>query len=224
PTKQQRAWIAVGIGVLIAVTLPLWMTNPYFLHVLIVVCVFSIGAYGVRLMLLVGHSNFGQAGIMAIGAYASAILATNLVGMSVWASMLAGGLIAGGFGAAIGFPAVGVRGIYFAILTLAMGSAVRELILLNPLGLTGAPRQFSLGISTPEPIGVLGWNLDFTTKAASYWLALVLLLMTLGLMYRLDTSRIGLLLRSVSQNEMLAQSVGVGAVNLKVIAFCLSSF
>src|SRR5262249_43454396 len=152
--------------------------------------------------------------------YASAILATNLVGMSVWASMLAGGVLAGAFGALIGFPALRVKGIYFAILTLAMGSAVRELILLNPLGLTGAPRQFSLGISTPEPIGILAWNLDFTTKAANYWLALVLLLITLALMYRLDTSRVGLLLRSLSQNEMLAQSVGVGAVNLKVIAFC----
>ena len=222
--KSGSTWLAVVIGISIAATLPAWLTNQYFLHVLIVVCVFSVGALGVRLMLLAGHSNFGQAGFMAIGAYSSDILASKLVGMPVWGSMLVGGLVAATFGALIGFPALRVRGIYFSILTLAMGSAVRELILLNPFGLTGAPRQFSLGIAPPEPINLIVWRLDFSTKSGAYLLALAMLLIALAVMHRLDSSRVGLLVRSLSQNEILAQSLGVHAVALKVVAFCISCF
>lgn len=175
-------------------------------------------------MLVMGHSNFGQAGFMAVGVYTSDILASNLVGLPVWASLLIGALAASAFGALVGFPALRVKGIYFAILTLAMGSAVRELILLNPFGLTSAPRQFSLGIVPPEPIGIVGLRVDFSGKVANYYLALALLLVTLAVMYRLDRSRLGLLLRSFSQSDVLAQSLGVNVARLKVFAFVISCF
>ena len=101
---------------------------------------------------------------------------------------------------------------------------MRELILLNPFGLTGAPRQFSLGIAPPEPINLIVWRLDFSTKSGAYLLALAMLLIALAVMHRLDSSRVGLLVRSLSQNEILAQSLGVHAVALKVVAFCMSCF
>jgi branched-chain amino acid transport system permease protein len=138
--------------------------------------------------------------------------------------MFIGGLGAALFAAVIGYPALRVRGVHFAVLTLAVWGAVRQVLLLNPLELTGGTRQFPHGYERLESINFLGVMVDFANRIPNYYLALILLLVTLLVMYRLDTSRLGLILRSMSQSESLAQSVGVNTVRYKVFVFVMSSF
>ena len=108
-----------------AAIVPIWMTQPYYLHILILVGLFSIASLGVRALLLIGQMSFGQAGFMAIGASVSAFLVAQF-GWNFWLAFPVSGLAAAGMAAMIGYPALRLKGTYFAILTMALGLAIRQ--------------------------------------------------------------------------------------------------
>ena len=208
------------IGLLV---IPVIVRNQYVLHILINIFMVSLSVLGVRLILLSGSISLGQAGFVAIGAYTSAILVMR-VGVPLWVALPLSGLMSAMIGAAIGWPALRLRGLYFIILTLCIGEAIIHYI-GNLENLTGGLDGL-YGIPRPSPVKIAGYTiLDFNSgKAAYYYYGLALLSLCLWVMFRIDRSRLGIILNAISGNDRLAESMGVPVMRFKVLTFSIACF
>lgn len=190
------------------------------------VALLSIASAGVWLTFYIGRINIGQGAFALIGGYTSAILVVEH-GVSFWLSIPLAGAMCVAVAIVIGYPILRLRGVYFAMVTLVLTEVARQAALNLPFtrgakGITSIP--------LPGELSLFGLTLipDFATlentKAAFFFCALTLMLLTFAGMYRLVHSRIGHLCRSLQQNEELASSIGVNIANLRLIAFSISSF
>src|SRR5262250_3548719 len=107
----------VPAGVLLALLLP-QIGGDYYAYLFALVFTNVILASSLRPSLTCGQLNIGHSGFMSIGAYTSALLAKNL-GFPFEVSLLCGALLAAAIGLAIGYPALRLRGVYFATATAA---------------------------------------------------------------------------------------------------------
>lgn len=189
--------------------------NRYVLTVLIFSLIASINAAGLNLLIgYAGQISIGQAGFFAIGAYTSALL-TMLwgapFGLSLVIAMVAGGVV----GYALGLPALRVRGHYLAIVTLAFGQIVVNIIGQLPF-LTGG---YSGLAGIPRPV-VAGFTFD--TDRSFALMAVVLTWIVYLACANLVSSRIGRALEAIKSSEIGATSVGVDVRALKVRVFAFS--
>jgi len=150
---------------LAALTLPLWIANAYFLHVVIMAGIFGVLASSLNLLLgYTGQLSLGHAAFFGIGAYASALLTLRWE-WSFWLALPAAVLAAGIAGWAIGRLALKLRGAYFVLVTISFAGVI-ALISINWMDLTNGPLGLP-GVPAPE----LGpWSLR--TKSAYYYLVL----------------------------------------------------
>jgi branched-chain amino acid transport system permease protein len=213
--------VLLPLSVAVGLLLPLVITDPYILHILIAIYIWSILSLGIRLVLLGGPLNLAQASFVGMGAYTSGLLALRL-GWSFWLCMPAAGAVAALLALAIGYPTLRIKGAYFVMVTFGITEVFRHIWMMWD-SLFGGP-QGLLGIPRPDPIHVAGWTIAFTSKVPFYYLALVLLLMATFIMRRLDLSRMGLTLNAIKQADLLAECVGVNIMAYKVGAFVISSF
>ena len=80
-------------------------------------------------------------------------------------------------------------------------------------------------IPRPNPVSLFGmFRVDFSSKVEFYYLALALMLISLIILYAVEKSRIGMVLRGVQQADSLAESVGIDTTGFKVLAFTVGSF
>ena len=215
-----------SIAAIIIITgmIPVITQQPYLLHLAITVAVFSIVSLGVRLLLSVGQWTFGQAAFMTLGSYASAML-TGYLGWAFWAALPVAGIIAAGIGAVFGYPALRLKGSYFAIVTLILNIVVRQFILVTP-EFSGGSSGFRLEILPPDPIPLpfTDSEITFSGKSSYYYLIWLLGLAAVGFCYWVDHSRFGASLRAIRQSDSLAQSVGINIAVYKLIAFVVACF
>jgi branched-chain amino acid transport system permease protein len=211
--------IASTLLVIFFTLLPLCIKDPYVIHLLIAAGLFSSAALGVRLVMNTGPWHFGQGAFMTIGAYGSAIMVTR-VGLSFWYALPLSALGAALLGLVFGYPALKVKGAYFAILTFALSGVLKQIIVITP-GITGGlPGMY--GIPVPSRIDILGLSVDFTSKVSFYYLVFTLLFITVLVMYRLDKSRLGPLFKAIMQNDTLSESVGVNVLLFRILAFVIA--
>jgi branched-chain amino acid transport system permease protein len=211
-----------GLGVLAAVggaaLLPLALT-PYYTHVLIQILMFAYLGYCWNVLGgFVGQLSFGHALFMALGAYTSTLLLLNL-GISPWLGMLAGGCLAALLGLFIGYLSFryGIKGPYFALITLAFAEIARY-IALNLPAIGGA-----LGLYIPIRENDF-WQLKFVDKSAYYHVILGFLLLALGVTAWIERSRTGHCFVAIRENEDAAQAVGVNLIRYKLLGTALSAF
>ena len=162
-----------------------------------------------------GLTSFGHAAFFGLGAYTAAILQSRY-GLNPWLG-LPGGILIGAFaGYLIGFSAfrAGLRGSYFALVTLAFAEAFR--ILANSIDFTRA----GLGILVPLKPTLA--NFQFADRREAYAAALILLVIATGIAAWLTRSRFGARLMAVRENEDAARALGVAAVRTKSLALALS--
>jgi len=108
-------------SIFLSLLLPLFIRDPYYLHILNISFLTAIGVYALNIITgFTGQLNIAHAGFIGVGAYVSA-LATTHFSVSFWASLPLAGFAAGVCGFLVGYPALRVRGIYFALTTLAFG-------------------------------------------------------------------------------------------------------
>jgi branched-chain amino acid transport system permease protein len=137
-------------------SIPFWLDNPYFLHVLIVTGIFIIAAMSLNLLLgYAGQLSLGHVAFFGIGAYASALASLGfkvtlfpdwvlvVEAKPVWLAMLAGMLAAGASGWFIGRIAFKVRGAYFVIVSISFVEVVR-LVAVNWVELTQGPMALKI--------------------------------------------------------------------------------
>ncbi|MBZ9814381.1 branched-chain amino acid ABC transporter permease [Mesorhizobium sp. CA7] len=190
------------------------------------VALLSIASAGVWLTFYIGRINIGQGAYALMGGYISAILVMNY-GWSFWLTLPVAGLFCAAASVLIGLPILRLRGVYFAMVTLVLTEVARLLALALPIT-NGAKGIVSIPL--PGALSVFGITLipDFATlqnsRLAFYLLAVTLMVICFGVMYRLVNSRIGKLCQSLQQNEELASSIGVNIAYLRIIAYAVSSF
>jgi len=162
-----------------------------------------------------GLTSFGHATFFGLGAYAGAILQTHF-GLNPWLALPVAVCLGAAAGAAIGWAAfrAGLRGSYFALVTLAVAEALR--ILANSLEIT----KGGLGILIPLRPGLA--NFQFLDRRAMYAVVLVLLGAAIGVTAWMARSRFGARLIAVRENEDAAAALGVNLVRTKVAALALS--
>jgi branched-chain amino acid transport system permease protein len=211
-----------GVAILAGLCLyPVFVRDAYFLHIAVTVFIYIIYTSTYRFVLRLGQLHFGAHAFIAAGAYASAILAKNL-GLPVWLSMPLAAVISAFVAALVGYPALRVKGVYFAIITWGFAEGLRFLFIRvkNPFGGNGGisaiPRPESI------PIPFVG-DIVFYEKTPYYFFGLALMLFTLWVLYRLEKSKFGLVFASIREGDHLAQSIGVNIMNYKVLAFAVCS-
>ena len=207
--------VVVAGGVVLALLLP-QIGSDYYVYLFALVFTNVILAASLRPSLTCGQLNIGHSGFMSLGAYTSALLAKNL-GFPFEISLMCGALLATVVGLAIGYPALRLRGVYFAMVTVAFVEVIRLIAQIwVPLtrgmsGLSGIPKPSVLGIT-------------LTTKAEQYYLVVFLMLAILLVLWRLESSRLGLIWKSIGMADNLAQSLGVDVAKHKLLAFTLGCF
>ncbi|BAI80534.1 branched-chain amino acid ABC transporter, permease [Deferribacter desulfuricans SSM1] len=178
--------------------------NDYFLQIATMTCINIVIVLGLNLITgVTGQLSLGHAAFMSLGAYCSALLALKL-NMPFWVCVSAGTLFAGIMGALLGIPILRLRGDYLAIATLGFGEIVRVVILNTPI----AGRALGL-YAIPQ----------YTT----FFIALLAVILGIIFMYRFENSRHGLALRSIREDEIAAEMMGVDIAKYKILAFAVGS-
>ena len=214
-------WLYLLLLVL-ALALPLIITDRYAFQIVIMGCLFSICTLSLNLILgYTGQASLAHAGFFGIGSYGVALMTKS--GVSFWLALPLSALLAALVGFLIGLPTLRTRGSYFAISTLCFGVIV-SIVAGNWTDLTGGYTGV-VGIPLPRPfhipwIGTIG----FESMTAQYYLVLAFLLFTLLVMHRLVYSLLGLSFMAVRNNEVLAESVGINTFSAKVLAFVVGNF
>ena len=212
----------IAVIVVLLSTVPVFLKSSYWIHILILTGLNILLAVSLRFILLTGHMSLGTAGFMLIGGYSSALLA-KYFGLSFWAVLPSGGLVAGLIAFAIGYPFFRLKGMYFAILTMLMSEVVRMISYFWTPVTGGSASLFE--IPEPNPITIPGIiTITFDSKFNYYYLMLSILLVSLLILFRLERSRLGSAIKAIKENDVLAQSIGINITLNKVIAFAVSSF
>jgi branched-chain amino acid transport system permease protein len=217
PRNAFSGKLLAGIGVLIALAaFPLLGPPVYFTSFLFTVFMYVslasswnfIGGYA-------GYLSFGHVAFFGIGAYTTAMMtaALSLSPIGTALSALAGGTVSALIAVIIGFPTLRLRGPYFAVITMCFAFVV-QLLVQNLEILGGAD---GLWIKTMDlPIE--------TSRAVMYELMLGLMVSTILASIMLDSSRFGMGLKAIKEDEEVGQTMAINAPLLKIQAFALSAF
>jgi branched-chain amino acid transport system permease protein len=163
-----------------------------------------------------GLFSFGHAAFYGIGAYTAAILSTRL-GAGFWLTLPMAGLAAALFGAALALPTLRLSGIFLALVTIGF-QEIAFLLTLNWIGLTRGP----MGIPGVPPPGLFGFELGGNT--GYYYLVLALDVLTLFVLSRVITSRLGRAFVAIREDELAAQASGIPTFRMKVLSFVIATF
>lgn len=203
---------------------------------LVPMCVYVIAAISLNLVVgISGELSLGHAGFMCVGAYSSAFFSV-LVGDALpeavrfLLAILIGALVAAFFGVIIGIPVLKLRGDYLAIVTLAFGEIIKNLVNVIYIGRDSAGLHFSVTDTTDLNLaadgkvivkGALG--ITGTPKDSTFTIGVILILITLFIVLNLINSRSGRAIMAIRDNRIAAESVGINITKYKLMAFSLSA-
>ncbi len=226
-SKKILGFVAFLVLVFVLVPLFISATGRWdFFYTLTSVALLSVGAAGVWLTFYIGRINIGQGAYALIGGYVSTILVTQ-ANVSFWLTLPLAGLFCAVVAVAIGFPILRLRGVYFAMVTLVLTEVARLTALALPItngakGITSIPLPGELSIFGLTIIPAFGTLSN--PRFGFYIMAVLLMIITYLVLWRIVNSRLGHLCRSLQQNEELSASIGVNTAYLRLLAYAISSF
>jgi branched-chain amino acid transport system permease protein len=195
---------------------PLFVSSGYVMNAIVMTLYAAL--LGQSWNILAGYGgqfSFGHAVFFGTGAYAMAVLQVKF-GWNAWAALpvaLACGAAVGAFIGGVSFR-YGLRGSYFALVTLAFAEVFR--ILANTFEFTGA------GVGLMIKLDESGANLQFASNSGFLYLILTLVLVAQLVAWWLGNSRYGAWLQAVRDNEESAAALGVNAFRVKLAAIMIS--
>jgi branched-chain amino acid transport system permease protein len=202
---------------LVVLLAPQATSNDYYLNLMVLALLYAGLASAWNIVGgIAGQFSLGHTAFFGIGAYTSTLL-FNYAAVSPWFGMLAGGAISVAFAVLIAYPAFRMRGVFFAMTTLAFGETVRILLIYSrkhvdlPYGLS---ITFTPGFS----------NMVFSERWAYAYLAGGYLVAVLAVAFVLSRSHAGYYLRALRDSEEAADAAGVPVRSYKLIAFVTSAF
>lgn len=223
---QRRPALALGVAIVLAY--PFFMQgSSYALHLLVIALLYSVLALALNFQLGSANiPNFATGASYGIGAYTSALLALNF-GVSFWLTLPIAAVVATIFGFLLGFPSMRTRESYLALVTIAFGIVVHQLLnnfswTGGPNGLVGIPAPTIFGHSFAQPIEVLGFRLP--SQANFYYLSAALVALSILSAKRLHDSRVGLAWNALRADPLAARCQGIDVVWYKMLAFGVDAF
>ena len=204
---------------------------------LVPICVYVSLAVSLNLLVgICGELSLGHAGFMGIGAFSGIVIAALLKdyvasdALRLVLAMFAGGVFAGAVGFLIGIPVLRLRGDYLAIVTLAFGEIMKNIIGNLYAGID--EEGFHMAISTSKmklaeggkyiingPLGATG-----VQKLATFTMGFLLVMFTLFVVLNLINSKEGRAIKAVRDNRIAAESVGINVTAFRMKAFVVSAF
>lgn len=203
---------------------------------LVPICAYIVMAISLNLTVgILGELSLGHAGFMSVGAFTGIVVSTSLAAaipngpLRLAISMIVGGLFAGIAGLIVGIPVLRLKGDYLAIVTLAFGEIIKNIINVLYIGLDEKGLHFSLleqhftlaecgSMIINGPMGVGG-----VQKLSTFSSGVVLILITLFLVLNLIHSRTGRAIMAVRDNKIAAESIGLSVTRYKLLAFVISA-
>ena len=203
---------------------------------LVPLCTYAILAVSLNLVVgILGELSLGHAGFMCVGAFSSAFFSkcvkdtiTNSQ-IRFLLAILIGAACAGLFGVLIGIPVLRLKGDYLAIVTLAFGEIIKNVVGLLAVGRDSKGFHFALN----KTIGVVDKDGEMIIKGAqgitgtpndsSFTVGILLLLLTIFIVTNLIKSRSGRAIMAIRDNRIAAESVGINITKYKLLSFTISA-
>lgn len=198
-------------------------------------CIYAILAISLNLVVgILGELSLGHAGFMCVGAFASAFFSKCMRGemasdgLRFFLALLIGVAAAAVFGLLIGIPVLRLKGDYLAIVTLAFGEIIKNLVNVLYIGKDSSGFHIStqdvmaldsdgtMIISGPQ--GITG-----TPRDATFLIGIILVLITLFIVINLTNSRSGRAIMSIRDNRIASESIGINITKYKLMAFTVSA-
>ena len=234
--------VVIVAFILMQVANSIGMLGSSMKGLLVPICVYISLAVSLNLLVgICGELSLGHAGFMGIGAFSGIIIAALLKDsvandfLRLLLAMLCGGVLAGIVGFLIGVPVLRLRGDYLAIVTLAFGEIIKELVNCLIVGvderglhllfnLTGTKTAADLHLTETGTAIIKGAQGAVGVKTISSFPAGFLLVMvTLFVVLNLVRSRQGRAIMAIRDNEIAAQSIGLHITRYKLMAFVTSA-
>lgn len=203
---------------------------------LVPLCVYVIAAISLNLVVgISGELSLGHAGFMCVGAYSSAFFSVYVGdGMPEFVrfllAILIGAAVAALFGILIGIPVLKLRGDYLAIVTLAFGEIIKNLMNVMYIGKDSKGLHFSvtdtagLNMEADGQVIVKGaLGITGTPKNSNFTIGVVLILLALFIILNLINSRSGRAIMAIRDNRIAAESIGINITKYKLMAFAISA-
>ena len=200
---------------------------------LIPVCVYIVMAVSLNLTVgISGELSLGHAGFMSIGAFSGIVMATYIreaAGAPEWVQLLLavimGGVLAGVMGVLIGIPVLRLQGDYLAIVTLAFGEIIRNV--LNCIYISVDGTALHISFNKPDlpgklifrgPTGATG-----VSRIATFAAGFILVMFTLFVVINLIHSRSGRAIMAIRDNKIAAEACGIDVTKYRMMAFVTSA-
>ncbi len=202
---KRLAWASLAVS---AALIPLLTSNTYYLYVVISMGLLTIVTAGLNVLVgFTGQTSLGHAGLYAFGAYTAALCVTR-AGTSEWIALVAAIGVTSIVGAAVAAAALRVSGPYLAMVTIAFGLIV-EGVLIEWGSVTGGPGGI---FNIPKP-----------GLRAHYWTVMLAAALALWLTANLRRSAWGRACLAVKSSEVAAESLGLSAYYVRIVAFTVSA-
>jgi branched-chain amino acid transport system permease protein len=212
-----KSYAAIAAVVALLACVPLLTSSNVVFNFMVVALLIALvgqgwnvlGGYG-------GQYSFGHAAFFGTGAYVTAILQVRY-GVNAWLGLLIGiaaGALVGAVTGALSFRS-GLRGSYFALVTLAFAEVLRIIASVAPI--TGA------GVGTLVKLDLRWEAFQFQSRAPFYWIILAFVAVSLVIVKLIESSRFGAYLVAVRENEDAAKAAGIDVVRIKLLAMTLSA-
>lgn len=206
---------------------------------LVPVCIYSLVAIGLNLCVgYLGELSLGHAGFMCVGAFTGAFCTKLLEGtinsdiLLFIIALVAGTVVAAFFGLLVGIPVLRLRGDYLAIVTLAFGEIIKNIINVMYVAKCGDGFHIALtdgnAINVDEAAGDV-WiingakGISKIPHISTFTIGMVLIFIALFVVYHFVDSRTGRAVMAIRDNRIAAESVGLNITKYKMLAFIISA-
>lgn len=203
---------------------------------LVPICTYIVMAISLNLTVgFLGELSLGHAGFMSVGAFTGVITAVCLkeivtsTALRLLIAIITGGVFAGIAGLLIGIPVLRLRGDYLAIVTLAFGEIIKNIINCLYVGVDASGLHMSM--TSAEALGMVKGKLILNgpqgavgnTKIATFTAGILLILFALFIVLNLVNSKTGRAVTAIRDNRIAAESVGISVTRYKMTAFIISA-
>lgn len=203
---------------------------------LVPLCVYVILAVSLNLVVgILGELSLGHAGFMCVGAFTSAFFSKCMDGAMpdgarFFCALLIGAVCASACGILIGIPVLRLKGDYLAIVTLAFGEIIKNLVNVFYIGYDSNGFHFSmkdsisLGLEADGEVIIKGaQGIIGTPNDSTFIIGIILVVLILIVVLNLINSRAGRAIMSIRDNRIAAESIGINITKYKLMAFGIAA-
>ena len=245
--KTTKVDFATYLGVIVVFIITTILQNNGSLKrsaigLLVPICCYMSMAVSLNLTVgILGELSLGHAGFMSVGAFSGIVVSQSLAGLipngpvRLALSMFIGALLAALVGLLIGTPVLRLQGDYLAIVTLAFGEIIKELINCLIIGCDEKGLHFVFNLSGNKTVDDLGLSANGTAiikgaqgatgtaTIATFTAGFILVMITLIVVLNLTRSRAGRAIMAIRDNRIAAEAMGLNVTKYKMMAFVTSA-